>query len=1359
MPSHFLSRLVGALTFLLLAARFAAADDNRPISFYKEIRPILQAKCQGCHQPAKRGGEYLLTEFDRLLKGGESQQAAVVPGKPNESHLVQQITPKNGKADMPKGKDPLNVSEIDLIRGWIAQGAKNDSPSQVRYDEKNPPKYSRSPVGTALAWSPDGNTLAVSGHYEVLLHDASVLNAMDPAANSEPVSQPPRERLIGLAERIESLAFSPDGKRLAVTGGVPTQMGELQVWDLAEGKSKLAFSVAIGFDSVYGVSWSPDGKFVACGCSDNSVRVIDATTGVETFSAVPHTDWVLDTVFSEDGKQLVTVSRDGSAKIVEVESRRLLGGLTGVQPGALKGELYAVVLDPNTKKIVAAGNLGKPRRYRLDVQANGTLDGELPELPGPIFDMAWNVPLQRMVAVGGLGDDGRIAVYDNGGKQLAQIKGIDPQYAVAFSPDGKRLVATGRDGVIRCFDSDKGQLVQALIPVALQPGIGSARWSLAAGKLPVTATVPEKANEVTSNIAKLEVSPATIDLQHPYDYRQLLLTAVTTNDERIDVTRTAQRIAPPPFVHLSPTGLVRPVANGRGELKFQVANQQISIPVVVAGLESPHAIDFVTEVQPVLSKLGCNAGTCHGAKDGKNGFKLSLRGYDPQFDRQMLTGELRARRTNLAAPERSLMLLKPSGILPHTGGVLAPPGSPAYELIREWIAQGAKLHSHDSQGGSPRVVSLQLLPVNPIVPRPDMRQQITVMATYSDGRVRDVTAEAAVSTGNLEVAKLEGDGLATALRRGEAALLARYEGAYASTILTVMGDRAGFAWKQLPVYNYIDEHVDRKLQRVRVLPSDLCTDDEFLRRVSLDLIGLPPSANEVRQFLADPQPSQKKREALIDRLIGSEEFVEHWTNKWCDLLMVNSRFLGKQGVFVFRDWIRQAVASNTPYDQFANTILTASGSPFLNPPAAYFSVHKDAAELMENTTHLFLSTRFNCNKCHDHPFERWTQDQYYELSAYFAQIGRKKDRYALPSGGKVDVVFDQPTGDVTHLRTGKVAPPQLPYQRDLAESTTSRRQQLAAWITSPKNHYFARSQANRLWGYLFGVGIIEPIDDIRAGNPATNPELLDALTQDFVAHKFDVQHLLRTICRSRTYQLSVATNRWNDDDQINYSHAIPKRLPAEVLYDMLHRAVGLDVQLPGLPAGFRAASLPDSEVDVPFLKDLGRPLRDSACECERSTGLVLGPILKLVNGPTVNNLLTNPGSAIAKLATVDKDEQIVEELFVRFLGRRPTPDETQIGVRTLHRAERTLAARETTLHDEQAKLPPPLAEAFALPPKSRSAAQQEALAAHYQTSKSNLDDLQTEIATLKQQLPNQRLTGIQDLAWALLNSPAFLFNR
>jgi hypothetical protein len=842
------------------------------------------------------------------------------------------------------------------------------------------------------------------------------------------------------------------------------------------------------------------------------------------------------------------------------------------------------------------------------------------------------------------------------------------QYGLAFRPDGQALAVAGADGMVRLLNPADGAQITEFAP-APQSAEASVVANLERPELPR----PEEPRESESLppgtvITRLTAQPERIELRGKFGYVQLLVSGTLASGEAIDVTRMVEPALGADLARISPSGLVTPKADGETTLRLSLAGQTLEVPVKVEGAETVTEADFIHDVAPLLSRMGCNAGTCHGSAQGKNGFKLSLRGYDPIFDIRALTDDHAARRINLASPDDSLMLLKPTGAVPHVGAQLFRPGEPAYEILRSWIAAGAKLKLD-----SPRVAKIEVTPANPTVQSIGARQQLRVVATYTDGSTSDVTREAFIETGNGEVATANKTGLMTALRRGEAPMLARFEGAYAATTLTVMGDREGFAWQDPVTYGKIDELVAAKWKRMKIQPSEICGDAEFLRRVYLDLTGLPPTADVVRAFLADGRDSREKRNEVIDRLIGSKEFVEYWTNKWGDLLQVNRKFLGVEGAVAFRAWIRENVEKNTPYDQFVRQILTASGSNKENPAASYFKILRDPAATMENTTQLFMAVRFNCNKCHDHPFERWTQDQYYQTAAYFAQVGLEAD--PASEGKKIEgtaveeakplyeKVVDRAEGEIVHDRTKKVTAPKFPFEtKHEAPEAAPRRQQLAAWLANGENPYFARSYVNRLWGYLTGVGIIEPLDDIRAGNPPSNPELLDYLTEEFVKSGFNMRHVLALVCKSRTYQLSVATNKWNEDDKINFSHAIARRLPAEVLYDAVYRVTGAVSKIPGVAPGTRAAELPDSEVELPsgFFTTFGRPARESACECERSSGLQLGPVMALVSGPTVGDAIADSDSEMAKLVAREaEDTKLINELFLRILNREATPAEIE----------------------------------------------------------------------------------------------------
>jgi mono/diheme cytochrome c family protein len=1260
--------------------KMADRSTAEKISFYRQVRPIFQASCQGCHQPAKAGGGYVMTSLAALLKGGDTGEPAVVPGKPDDSNLLSMITPADGKADMPKGRPPLAAGEIALVRRWIQQGAADDTPpgARARIDARHPPLYARPPVIASLDFSSDGRLLVIAGFHEVLLWKSDGSRRL--------------ARLVGMSDRIESVRFSPDGSQLAAVGGNPCRMGEVQVWNVAAGK--LSLSLPLTYDTLYGGCWSPDGKLIAFGGADNAVRAIDAATSKPLLFMAAHEDWVRGTAFSRDGKLLCSVSRDMTVKMTDLATQRFLGNVTTHTPGVLRGGMLAIARHPLRDEILVGGADGVPKLFRMEVKAAPASGGnpnqirEFEALPGRVFDVRFNPDGSRIFAAGTLDGKAQVRCYEtDSGKRLWQLDVPETAlYALACAADGKTVAVAGGDGQIRLIDAIGGKIGKRFLPVEITPSAGAAGdWF--AGPEAALPPVPAVTAPPAEPIVRLDVEPSVIRFTRPTDYAQVLLTGTLTNGTRVDATRLARWTVEGDLGQVTSGGRFTPAHRGTGKLLAALSGRRWEIPIELEKLQSGYAPDFVRDVNPIMTRLGCNAGTCHGAAKGKNGFKLSLRGYDPPLDIRALTDDLASRRVNTASPDDSLMLLKATAAVPHQGGQVITPDSTYYRTLRQWIANGARLDT-----ASPRAARIDVLPRNPVVERIGDTQQMRIVAAFADGTTRDVTREAFIEGGNTEVIAADRNGVMTAVRRGESPVLARYDGTYAATTLTVMGDRGGFVWQAPETWGKIDELVAAKWQRMKILPSPLCGDAEFLRRVSLDLTGLPPTAAEVRAFLHDPRPTRVKRDERIAALIGSEAYIEHWTNKWADLLQVNRKFLGAEGAAAFRGWIRGQIAANTPYREFVAKILTASGSNRENPPASYFKILRDPRDTMENTTHLFLAVRFNCNKCHDHPFERWTQDQYYQTAAFLARVdfkpdpasGARKIAGTAVEGAKAlyEVVYDKDQGEVLHERTKAVAPPRLPFPaRYDRPPRATRRQEFAAWLTSPDNPYFARSYVNRLWGYLLGAGLIEPLDDVRAGNPPTNPELLDYLAAEFVRSGFDVRYVIGLICRSRAYQLSIETNRWNEDDRINYAHALARRLPAEVLYDAIHRATGSIARIPGVPPGTRAAALPDSGINVPdgFLNNLGRPARESACECERSSGLQLGPVMALISGPTVEQAVSDPDSELARLVAAEQnDTRLIDEIFLRVLGRPASPQEIAQGLSALEslpKEHRQLAAR------------------------------------------------------------------------------------
>lgn len=781
----------------------------------------------------------------------------------------------------------------------------------------------------------------------------------------------------------------------------------------------------------------------------------------------------------------------------------------------------------------------------------------------------------------------------------------------------------------------------------------------------------------------IEVYPTELTLASIRDSRRVLVTGVTSDGQRIDVSSKASVTTQSPVCQVDATGYVAPLVAGDGTILIEAEGQRAEIPVHVTSGDAA-AVDFIREVNPILSKVGCNAGTCHGSQAGKNGFKLSLRGYDSLYDYRALVDEHSGRRFNRSEPSQSLMLLKPTQGVPHEGGFLFDEQSRYYQVLEQWIAEGCQ-YKEDAA----RVVGVEIFPPTPLLQLRHDQQQLIVIARYADGTTRDVTREAVFETSNFEVATVSKQGVITAVQRGEAAALVRFEGSYAAAPIAILGNRAGYEWTPSPEHNFIDTLVNEKLQRMKILPSVAADDAEFLRRVSLDIAGIPPTPEEVNAFVADPTEAVAKRTAKIDQLLSGAFYVEHWTLKWSDLLLNRRKTVTERGVWAFRNWIRQSVAANTPYDQFAEELITAGGSAFENPAANYFRIAREPKLVMENMTQVFLGTRFSCNQCHDHPFERWTQRQYYELAAYFADVGRRP----MPDGDEFVFTMASPEA-VLNPNTNQPAAPGFPFQHTgTIDAAGTRREQLAQWLTASENPYFARSIVNRYWSYFLGRGIIDPVDDIRASNPASNPELLAALGKDFVANGYDLKRLIRLICMSATYQRSLDPEQWNEDDVINFSHAQPRRLSAEQLYDSIIQATGAPRALPGVPAGFRASELPDPQVEVAFLDMFGRPPRESPCECERSSDVSLGQTLNMVNGPTIGDAITHSDGIIARtIAAGASNEQLIETIYLSTLCRRPSADEL---------------ARTT--------------EYFATAGTPKDAG--------------------------------------EDLMWALINSPAFLFNR
>jgi hypothetical protein len=678
---------------------------------------------------------------------------------------------------------------------------------------------------------------------------------------------------------------------------------------------------------------------------------------------------------------------------------------------------------------------------------------------------------------------------------------------------------------------------------------------------------------------------------------------------------------------------------------------------------APRSFNFENDISPLLTRHGCNASQCHGKAEGQNGFKLSVFGYDALADWRAFTAESKGRRTSSAAPEQSLFLAKASGAMPHQGGARIPAGSPDYETIRAWLAAGAPFGSTNDA----RVVKVELEPRERIL-AVGSKLQLRVNATYSDGRKADVTRFCVFQSNNDSLAKVDEHGaVSIGSLPGQTSVMARYLGEVTSFMAIVPRPGKPVGNTGFAEFNFIDRHVNAHLKKLNLRPSGVCDDATFLRRAHLDIIGTLPTAAEARRFLADE--SSDKRGQLVDALLKRPEFADFWALKWADLLRVDRQKLGQRDAYAYYRWIRDQFAANRPLDQFARALLTAEG-PLDDAPAGHFyKVVTRPGDMANAVSQVFLGIRLACAECHHHPFDRWSQTDYYGMSGLFAQVSIRK-------GALGETLLAEGNPATKHPRTGENVPPHA-LDAEPAKDTGDRRRALAEWFTAPENPWFARNLANRLASHFFGRGVIEPVDDVRATNPAGNPALLDALAAAVVESRFDLKQFIRTLTASRTYQLSATPNDTNAQDEQNYSRALFKRLPAEVLLDAVSQVTGVPEKFDGVPAGARAVQLWDSQTQHYFLKLFGRPVRATACECERSTDATVAQVLHLLNAPGIQAKLTHETGAVAVLsATQHDDRALVEELYLASFSRLPTEAERAAAAKHLQNSPNRRAATE-----------------------------------------------------------------------------------
>jgi hypothetical protein len=769
-----------------------------------------------------------------------------------------------------------------------------------------------------------------------------------------------------------------------------------------------------------------------------------------------------------------------------------------------------------------------------------------------------------------------------------------------------------------------------------------------------------------TGVLRLAADPALLRLIAGEPGWRLLVTATRNDGREIDCTHKAELSVADPAVAAAEGFVIRGLTAGRTEVVVRYLGSETRVEVQVRAAGAARVPSFEHDVIPLLNRYGCNASACHGKAEGQNGFKLSVFGSDPAADWQALVMEDRGRRVFPGVPERSLLLRKAAGIVPHGGGSRIPIGSHAYGVLRQWIAAGLP----HGGGGEREVVAIELAPTERLLD-PGAQQQLRVVAQYASGERADVTALSRFQSNNEGLASVDEDGLVTAGNvPGQAAVMAAFMGHVATfQTLVPLGQPLPHA-DPMPEYNFIDRHVNERLRKLNLPVSPQAGDAEFLRRAYLDVIGTLPTAAEARRFLADPSPDRRAR--LVDALLQRPEFADYWALKWADVLRIDRGALGHKGAFAFYRWLRQSLAEGKPLDVMVREILTAEGPLAEVPQAWFYSAMQGPGETASSVSQIFLGVRIACAQCHHHPFDRWSQSDYYGMADYFAPLARKP----TPRG---EALLATGHAETRHPRTGElVLAHALGEPMPAALPPGDRRAGLAAWLTSPRNPWFARHQANRLWAHFMGRGLVEPVDDVRATNPPSNPELLDALAGALVEQRFDLRQMIRLITASAAYQRSSQPCPGNERDEQNYSRALFKRMDAEVLLDAVCQVTGVPEKFEGVPAGSRAIQLWDSKVDHYFLSLFGRPVRQTVCTCERNAEASVAQVLHLLNSPQIQGKLSHAGGLARRLAETMADEgELVDELYLTYFSRYPSETERQRAVDFL----RAAASRREAVED------------------------------------------------------------------------------
>jgi len=764
----------------------------------------------------------------------------------------------------------------------------------------------------------------------------------------------------------------------------------------------------------------------------------------------------------------------------------------------------------------------------------------------------------------------------------------------------------------------------------------------------ILATVT--AEQPNPDIVRLSVFPTEVSLTTTRDRQSLVIQVELQNGLTYDVTDDAKLTLGDASIAQLQQNILTPKADGLTELSIDYQGHQTKLPVTVGRSAETTPISFKLDVMPVFMRSGCNTGSCHGAGRGKDGFRLSLFGFDPNGDHFRLTREQLGRRVNLALPEQSLLLEKSLGTVSHTGGSLIKKDDQYFNTMLEWLKDGAPNDPIEVAA----VTALELYPENGVLNGEGAQQRLTVRAKYSDGTDRDVTSLAFFSTSNDNSAKVGQDGIVTAAARGEAFVMARYDTHTVGRQFIVLPKDLEFTWSNPPANNYVDELMYQKWRRLRINPSELCDDQTYIRRVSLDICGMLPTSDQRDAFVADADPD--KRAKLVDRLLERKEFVEVWVMKWAELLQIRSTIsVSYKSALLYFNWLQQEIAGEVPIDQMVRKLLSAKGGTFSSPATNYYQMETDTLKVSENVAQVFMGMRIQCAQCHNHPFDRWTMDDYYSFASFFSQVGRKP-----AEDPREVVVFNSGGGDVRHLVDNRVMLPKFlgGAQPDIKPGQ-DRREIMANWLASPENPYFAKNLSNIVWSHFFGKGIISEVDDVRVSNPPVNEALLDELGKRFTQYNYDFKQLVRDICTSRTYQLSTQANESNVSDETNFSRRYLNRLRAEVMLDVISQVTDTGNKFQGLAFGARAVQIADGNTSNYFLTTFGRAKRETVCSCEVVMEPNLSQALHLLNGDTVNQKCRQGGLVKQMLADGKSVNDVINEIYKRALSRSATPVELE----------------------------------------------------------------------------------------------------